>query len=96
MASRGRGRRGHPWDTSQAPPGFDKRAFIEAIGTVFTTIAQVSAVRGQGGSSNLQRFKVHHPLTFMGRGDLMVADHWFRQAEKVLEAMEITSDAARI
>ena len=24
----------------------------------------------------------------------MVADHWFRQIEKVLEAMDITSDAA--
>ena len=26
----------------------------------------------------------------------MVADHWFQQVEKVLEAMEITSDATRI
>ena len=26
----------------------------------------------------------------------MVADHWFMQIEKVLEAMEITSDASRI
>ena len=26
----------------------------------------------------------------------MVADHWFMQTEKVLEAMEITSDATRI
>ena len=26
----------------------------------------------------------------------MVADHWFMQNEKVLEAMEITSDAIRI
>ena len=26
----------------------------------------------------------------------MVADHWFRQIEKVLEAMEITSDATKI
>ena len=26
----------------------------------------------------------------------MVADHWFMQIEKVLEAMEITSDATRI
>ena len=25
-----------------------------------------------------------------------MADHWFRQIEKVLEAMEITSDATRI
>ena len=54
---------------------------------------QASATDGQGGLSNLQRFKAHHPLTFMGGGDLMVTDHWFRQVEKVLEAMEITSDA---
>ena len=26
----------------------------------------------------------------------MVADYWFRQVEKVLEAMEITSDAVKI
>ena len=26
----------------------------------------------------------------------MVADHWFRQVEKVLEAMEITSDVLKI
>ena len=26
----------------------------------------------------------------------MVADHWFIQVEKVLEAMEITSDTTRI
>ena len=26
----------------------------------------------------------------------MIADHWFRQVEKILEAMEITSDATKI
>ena len=26
----------------------------------------------------------------------MVADHWFRHIEKILEAMDITSDAAKI
>ena len=26
----------------------------------------------------------------------MVADHWFRQIEKMLEAMEITSNATKI
>ena len=26
----------------------------------------------------------------------MVADHWFRQIERILRAMEITSDTARI
>ena len=33
---------------------------------------------------------------FTGGGDPMVADHWFKQIEKVLEAMNITSDAAEI
>ena len=31
-----------------------------------------------------------------GGRDLMVADYWFRQIEKVLEAMDITSDATKI
>ena len=39
---------------------------------------------------------MHHPLTFTGGGDPVVADHWFMQIEKVLEAMEITSDTTRI
>ena len=47
-------------------------------GSVVTaTIEQASATVGQGGSSNLQRFKAHHPPTFKGGGDPMVADHWF-------------------
>ena len=50
----------------------------------------------QGGPSNLQRFKAHHPPTFTEGGDPMVADHLFIQIEKVLEAMEITSDTTRI
>ena len=49
-----------------------------------------------GGLSNLQRFRAYHPPTFTGGGDPVVADHWFMQIEKVLEAMEITSDATRI
>ena len=39
---------------------------------------------------------MHHPPTFMGGGDPMVADHWFMQVEKVLEAMKITSDTTKI
>ena len=38
----------------------------------------------------------HQLPTFTGGGDPMVADHLFMQIEKVLEAMEITSDATRI
>ena len=39
---------------------------------------------------------MHHPPTFKGGGDSVVVDHWFRQVERVLEAMEITSDVTRI
>ena len=38
----------------------------------------------------------HHPPTFTGGGDTMVADHWFMQVEKLLEAMEITFNTTRI
>ena len=41
-------------------------------------------------------FRAHHPPIFTGGGDPMVADHWFMQVEKVLEAMEISSDMTRI
>ena len=66
------------------------------MSVVFASFAQVSAAVSQGGPSNLQKFKSHHPPTFIGAGDLMVVDHWFRHIEKVLEAMEITSDATKI
>ena len=99
MASRGRGR---PRGTGQAPPTFDQppvfdqQAFVEAVGIVAAAIAQAGIAGSQGGPSNLQRFRAHHPPIFTGGGDPMVADHWFMQIEKVLEAMEITSDATRI
>ena len=96
MASRGRGRRGRPRGVSQALAIFDQQAFAEAVRVAAAAIAQASAAGSQGGTSNLHRFKSHHPLTFIGGGDPMVADHWFRQIEKVLEAMDITSDAAKI
>ena len=38
----------------------------------------------------------HHPPSLRGGGDPMVADHWFRQVERVLVAIGITSDATRI
>ena len=102
MASRGRGRRGRPRGTGQAPPAFDQppvfdqQAFVEAVEIAAAAIAQASSVGSQGGPSNLQRFRAHHPPKFTGGGDLMVADHWFMQVEKVLEAMEITSNMTRI
>ena len=92
MASRGRGRRGRPRGTGQAPPVFDQQAFVEAVGIAVVAIAQASATGSQGGPSNLQMFRAHHHLIFTGGGDPMVADHWFMQVEKILEAMEITFD----
>ena len=96
MASRGRGRRGRPRGTGQAPPVFEQQAFVEAIGITVAAIAQAGIAGSQGGLSNLQRFRAHHPPTFTGEEDPMVVDHWFMQIEKVLEAIEITFDATRI
>ena len=83
MASRGRGGRGRPRGTGQAPPTFDQpqvydqQAFVEAVGVAVAAIAQASIASSQGGPSNLQRFRAHHLPTFTGGGDPMVADHWF-------------------
>ena len=95
MASRGRGRRGRSQGTGQAPPVFDKQAFFEAVGIKVVAIAQASVAGSQEGPSNLQRFRAHHPPAFTGGGDPMVVDHWLIQTEKVLEAMEITSNTTR-
>ena len=70
MASRGRGRRSRPRGTGQAPPAFDQRAFVEAVGVAAVAFAQASAVGGQGGPSHLQRFRSHHPPTFIGGGEI--------------------------
>ena len=89
MASRGRGRRGRPQGTGQAPPVFDKQAFVEAVGITTNAIARAGIAGRQEDPSNLQRFRTHHPPTFTGGGDPMVADHWSMQIEKVLEAMRL-------
>ena len=102
MASRGRGCRGRPGGAGQAPPTFDQpsvfdqQAFAEAVGVAAAAIARASVADSQGGPSNLQRFRAHHPPTFTGGGDPMVTDHWFMQIENVLEAMEITSNTTRV
>ena len=102
MASRGQGHRGRPRGTGQAPPTidqsptFDQRAFVEAVGVAEVAIAQARIAGSQGDPSNLQRFRTYHPPTFTGGRGPMVVDHWFMQIEKVLEAMEITSDVTRI
>ena len=59
MASRGRGRRGHPRGIGQAPPAFDQspvfdqQAFVEAVGIAAATIAHAGITGNQGGPNNL-------------------------------------------
>ena len=62
MASRGRGRKGRPRGTGQAPPAFDQQAFAEAVGIAVAAIAQACAIVSQGRSNDLQRLEAHHPL----------------------------------
>ena len=66
MASRGRGRRGCPRGTGQAPSAFDQQAFVEVIGIAVATIAQACAIVNQGRSDNLQRLEAHHPPMVRG------------------------------
>ena len=75
---------------------FDQWTFAEAVGITANAIAQASIACRQEDPSNPQRFRTYHPPTFTEGGDPMVADHWFVQDGKVLEAMEITSDATGI
>ena len=77
MASRGRGRRGRPQGTGQAPPVFDKKTFVVAVGITAAAIAHAGIEYRKEDPNNLQRFRTHHPPTFTGGGDPMVADHWF-------------------
>ena len=59
MASRGRGHRGYPRGTSQAPLAFDRpstfdqQAFAEAVGIAATAIAQANAAGSQGGVDDI-------------------------------------------
>ena len=75
---------------------FDQYTFTEAVGITANAIAHAGIAGRQEDPSNLQRFRAYHPPTFTGGKDPMVVDHWFMQNEKVLEAMEITSDTTRI
>ena len=58
MASRGRGHRGRPRGTGQAPPTidqpptFDQRTFVKAVGVAEDVIAQAHIVGSQGDPSN--------------------------------------------
>ena len=69
MASRGRGCRGCPRGTGQAPPtfdqppAFDQRAFVEAVGVAAAAITQASIAGSQGDPSNprgLGRITLRH------------------------------------
>ena len=59
MASRGRGCRGRPRGTGQAPPTFDQppvfdqQAFVGVVGVAVNAIAQIGIAGSQGGPSNL-------------------------------------------
>ena len=61
MTSRGKGRRGRPRGTGQAPSAFDQQAFAEAVGIAVAAIAKACAIVSQGGSNDLQRLEAHHP-----------------------------------
>ena len=75
---------------------FNQYTFAEAVGITANAIAQAGIAGRQEDPSNPQRFRAYHPPTFTGGKDWMVNNHWFMQIEKVLEAMEVTSDATRI
>ena len=53
MASQGRGCRGRPRGTGQAPPVFDQQAFVEVVGIAAVAIAQASAAGSQVDPSSL-------------------------------------------
>ena len=48
---------------------------MEAMGATFTTFAHTSAASDQGGSSDLRRFRAHHPPMYRGGGEPVVANH---------------------
>ena len=53
MASRGRGRRGRPRGTGQAPPVLDQQAFTKVVGITAAAIAQAGIAGTQEDPSNL-------------------------------------------
>ena len=72
MASRGRGRKGHPRGTGQAPSAFDQQAVAEAVGIAVTAIAQACAIVSQGGSNDLHHLEAHRPPIVRGGVDSRV------------------------
>ena len=78
MASRGRGRRGRPWGTSQTPPTFDQppvfeqQAFTEAVEIAVAAISHACAIVSKSGSDDLQCLEAPHPpLGKEGEVDVM-------------------------
>ena len=69
MASRGRGRRGRPRGTGQAPSAFDQQAFAEVVGIAVAAIAQACAIVSQAESNDLQRLEAHRPPMVRGGVD---------------------------
>ena len=53
MASRGRGRRGRPRGTGQAPPVFDQQTFAGTVGITANAIAQEGMAGRQEDPNNL-------------------------------------------
>ena len=96
MASRGRGRRGRPRGAGQVPPVLTSRPLRRLLGLQLLPLhrlVQLVVKKVQLTSRGLSHIILQRS---QGGGDPMVADHWFQQIEKVLEAMDITSDAAKI
>ena len=54
MASRGRGRRGRPQGTGQAPSAFDQQTFAEVVGIAAVAIAQAGAAGSHGGIDDIR------------------------------------------
>ena len=72
MASRGRGRRGHPQVTCQAPSAFDPQAFAMTVEIAVDAITHACAIVSKGGSDDLQRLEAPHPpLGKEGEVDVM-------------------------
>ena len=92
MVSRGRGRRGHPQGTGQAPPAFDQQAFAEAVGIAVAAIVHACAIVSQGGSNDLQRLEVHRPPMVRGGVDSMVRTAL--TIEREIEDAQSTRDAS--
>ena len=67
-----RGHEGNGRGNGRVPPTLDQQAFIEAIGTTATMIAQACAVVSQSELNDLQRLEARRPLMVRGGMDSRV------------------------